>query len=344
MKDTKSKDSHCWKKYGFHLRLVAISARLRSTKAVQRRDVLVLFALGVLLLFWYFFSVRSPNLYKNLSVGHGTGTTNEAMTSVLYHPARLDRSGSVIYDMLLAHAYAYQNNMTYGGACFADITNGILDSLLVHQSLVDAIGLPHVLHFSCPSNALGSISTIQWVERSTYSRFGTRIWTEEWLEHIRNTQSPPPPIRNSPRAQLVVHIRRGDVSLCDPETTDRYLPNSYYQKLIQEEQQLSTGDMEVTGYAEWNSTEGWKDDDFRSLIQTLRLDASPIEAWKVMMTADVLILSWSSFSIVPAIFNRHGRIVYTPFWIQPLPHWYMVDDDAVRNMKRAKLRLKHELC
>lgn len=293
-------------------------------------------ALGVILLSWYIYSIRSPNSYEDSSIN--------VMTSVLYHPARLDRSGSVIHDMLLAHAYAYRNNLTYGGACFTNSTADTPMSLPLHRNLIEAIGLSHVLRFTCPSNAVGSNATIFWMESPAYTRFGTRIWTREWLKYIRSLQSLPPPIRPSPRTQMVVHVRRGDVSLCDPETTDRYLPNAYYQHLIQEEHRLSTEDMEVTVYSEWNSTEGWKDNDFRSSILNLQLNASPVEAWEAMMTADVLILSWSSFSVVPAIFNRHGRIVYTPFWVQPLPHWYVVDDDAVRSMERAKLRLKHELC
>jgi hypothetical protein len=320
-------------KYGRRSLCFVTSFWWHSRKTLHRIVLLTVSALGVVLLSWYILSVSAPHSYVDQS---------STRMTVLYHPARLDRSGSVIHDMLLAHAYAYRNNLTYGGACF---TNSTPASLPLHRTLIEAIGLSQVLRFTCPSNEVSSNASILWVDSPVYTRFGTRIWAPEWLEYIRSLQSLPPPIRTStPRAQLVVHIRRGDVSLCDPGTIDRYLPNAYYQQLFQEEQRLSNEVAEVSVYSERNSTEGWEDDDFRSLIHNLHLDASPAEAWKAMMTADVLILSWSSFSIVPAIFNRHGRIVYTPFWVQPLPHWQVVDDDAVRSMQRAKLRLKHKLC
>lgn len=285
-------------------------------------------------------SMRPPESDVPLDVSEDPATTNEVVVSFLYHEAGVDRSGSIIFDMLMVHAYAYQNNWTYGGACFSDPTAEKMQYVPVHEALIEMMGLSHVLQFSCPSDA-ASIKSL-WVERSTYLSFGTRIWTSEWLEHIRSFQSPPPSaVNTSSRAQMVVHIRRGDVDLCNPDLEFRYLPNSHYQHLIQE---FSDKDMEVLVYSESKSTEPWKDDYFRSLIDHLYLDASVVEAWKAMITADVFIMSASGFSFVPALFNRRGLIVYSPFWEMPLPHWHVVDEDTMQHMRESKAQLEREIC
>jgi hypothetical protein len=87
------------------------------------------------------------------------------------------------------------------------------------------------------------------------------------------------------------------------------------------------------------------------------LDGSPVEAWRTMMQAQTLVLSTSSFSIVPALFaqgqshSNHtsmrtttATIIYTPCWIDPLPQWIRVDDETVRNMRRTSMRLQDQLC
>ena len=43
---------------------------------------------------------------------------------------------------------------------------------------------------------------------------------------------------------------------------------------------------------------------------------------------NVLILSKSSFSLVPALFNPN-TVVYTPFWHQPLANWTVVPQSLV---------------
>lgn len=266
--------------------------------------------------------------------------TQEAMPKsvpILYHLARTDRSGAVIHDMLLAHAYAYKNNLTYGGACSNNTTLPHFDE---HLIMIEALGLRHVLKFACPEHIMESHSDMRsgLTNRHLYTRFGTRSWTPKWVDLIRSLQHGfnANNIESEPRERkaVVVHIRRGDVSLCDPSTRDRYLPNEHYQSLLQK---YDSG-TDVTIFSESKSPESWND--FRRHGNyNLQLDRPPVEAWKAMMDADVLILSKSSFSIVPAVFNRRGVVVYTPFWVQPLGAWNVVDDDTCRASGRAVLRL-----
>jgi hypothetical protein len=259
--------------------------------------------------------------------------------TVLYHEARGDRSGATIHHMLLAHAYAFQNKYIYGGACFTDPGSGFY--VPDHETLIESLGLRSILKFACPTDK----EKIVWVDEPTYYSIGSRLFTTEWLEYIRKVQSLVVYTANSTspsRLQMVVYMRRGDIDLCSPFWSYRYLPNSYYQQLIQE---FVDDDMEVSVYSESQSTEAWKkDDEFGSLVDHWHLDAPLVDTWKAIMTADVMILSCSSFSFVPAMFNWNGRIIYTPFWEQPLPHWHVVDNDTMQRMEKTRAQLATELC
>jgi hypothetical protein len=312
-----------------------------------QRVLLALSFLVTLLIQWYNRSLPSVTEIATHSADPvnpeiapitSSNKTYHALPRVLFHSAGVDRSGSIIFDMLMVHAYAYQRNFTYGGACFSDPTPEDQQFLPEHEALIALLGLSHVLRFTCPS------PSGHWVDRNTVlaSPGGTRIWTPEWRAYIQSMRSPPSPPRHnaSSRPQMVVHMRRGDVDLCDPVVAFRYLPQAHYRQLIQE---FREKDMEVSVYSESNSTEPW-DDDFRSGVDHLYLDTPLVEAWRAMLTADVLILSTSGFSNVPAVFNLHGRVIYTPFWEQPLPHWHVVGNATMERLCDTKAQLAQELC
>ena len=349
-----------------------------------------------------------------------TPTTPITASTIVYHEMRTDRSGSVIYDMLLAHAYAYALNTsaataaagataTYGGACYYNHYNDMTPStstinqtlIHTHQKFIHALGLSHILHFvpcSTFTNATTTGTTPRTAaygdtendhhsnvlfiqDRHDYLRYGTtRLWTTEWLQYIRSQQqqqqqrlpshqlSASSAIRKKDPSKneinVVVHIRRDDVSLCDGNTFDRYIPNSYYQTLLERytDNKHTNTKYSVIIYSESNSTEPWSD--FDSMNYRLKLDESPIDVWYAIMNADIVILSWSSFSIIPAIFNHRipanegnvgsstgsGTIIYTPFWIKipittsSFENWIAMDQDSIRNMRRTKVRLRQEMC
>jgi len=270
---------------------------------------------------------------------------------LVFHEARPDRSGATVHDMLLAHAFAFQQNQTYGGACAAAGAQP-LEHLQDHLEMIEALGLGHVLRFACPDDydddkKSNKNDAAAWIDRHLYTRFGTRIWTPEWLEHIRGQQQRVDSFslkdnkkEHGSRRTFLAHVRRGDVDLCDPATRDRYLTNQHYRTLLDQYAAITNKGDEVIIFSEQKSTESW--DDFANY--NLQLDQPPALAWKAMMDADVLILSKSSFSIVPALFNRKGVVVYTPFWVEPLAHWTRVDDDTDRAERRAQIRLQHQLC
>ena len=225
-----------------------------------------------------------------------------------------------------------------------------------HQGMLHVLGLQHVLPFACPTISNGTSTAVDrdgTEERNSIvledlhtKRSAQRLWSAAWLDAIRSKAVSPTASSND----IVIHIRRGDVSVCDAATRERYLPNAHYLHLIEE---VLAGDRNTTSssvviYSEnttsatKNQEESWRD--FDSISPTFRFDTSPADAWRAMLQARVLILSKSSFSIIPALFNVHGTIVYTPFWVPPLPSWRVVDDATDRQAKRTNIRLQHTLC
>ena len=79
-------------------------------------------------------------------------------------------------------------------------------------------------------------------------------------------------------------------------------------------------------------------DDFLAQGYTLRLNTDLLEAWSEMITADVLIMSKSSFSFVPALLSQ-GSVVYYPMWHAPLPDFYRLE--CSRNVTVSEDHCRH---
>jgi hypothetical protein len=264
----------------------------------------------------------------------------------IFSNTRFDRSGSAIQDMLMAHAYAFREGATYGGAC------GPSDHLSQSQHLIDdALGLTLVLPFACPSE-----STDILVDRTKYyTSEDIRIWTPEWIHYI---QQQPQVLRVNNHSSvavpadhpltIVAHIRRGDLNPCCWE--GRYLPNSHYLTLIERYLQLhgqeeeKTNHINVIIFSESQSFESF--DDFRNKGYQVVLDGEPADAWKTMMRADVLILSKSSFSLVPAVLSaKEGRkVVYTKFNHLPLKGWDIVENALNLKSKKETRKMLKQQC
>jgi hypothetical protein len=55
------------------------------------------------------------------------------------------------------------------------------------------------------------------------------------------------------------------------------------------------------------------------------INRDPIETIRKMATADVLVISRSSFSYLAALLNRNGIIIYHDFWHSMLEDWVRAD-------------------
>jgi hypothetical protein len=277
------------------------------------------------------------------------GKTNKGV--YYYSKSRPDRSGAAIQDMLMCHAYAFARNATYGGAC-GEVTPYRKEQ----KYLLSTIGLTTILPFACPTQeSLMSNSSfiVDWTEY-LLTKEDTAIWTPQWLQNIRQhiRYYDPPSSQNNPNPPftIAVHIRRGDVDPCC--FSGRYLPNSHYLRLIEKYiNAASHTDVRVVIFSESKSFEPL--DVFSNKGYELILDGDVGEAWKTIMVADVIILSKSSFSYVPAALAFPGnndrnktRVVHTEFWHKPLPGWEMDDDmlHVKQQVRLEKKKMRDEQC
>jgi hypothetical protein len=248
------------------------------------------------------------------------------------------KSGAIIEEMLMCHAYAYHTNTTYGGSCGAPKTK-----IPVHKSLLGAIGLDEALPFQCPGDfPLDETIHRQVISREHYRKDDTRIWTPEYVDYLKSLVSYPP----KPQVfTIAVHVRRGDVTPCREANQgfDRYLPNLHFLNLIEQNYPKDQGNnnVRVVVFSQAKSFEPLEDFSKEGYEVSIGDDLN--EIWKTILTADVVILSRSDFSLIPAIVAQ-GKVVYTPFWHKPLRRWEQVDADTLAKTEAEMDRLKESRC
>ena len=173
--------------------------------------------------------------------------------------------------------------------------------------------------------------------------------------------------------RIAIHVRRGELFLIEQY---RMLPNSYYTstvlqiiKILSElsvefvcelyteapskKLTVAPGHYSINDKISQNtflSPEMNSLDDF-DVIPNLRkfVNGDPIEALEAMATADLLMMSRSSFSYVAAILNAEGIVIYHPFWHSPLPEWIVATENDISDATKllnqilsAKARLARQ--
>jgi hypothetical protein len=246
-------------------------------------------------------------------------------SSMFYSELRGDRSGSVLTDMLYAHAYAYHHNMRYGGAC-----PGKFEPKKDTEELIEAMGWTDVFHIACPIN-----NSVPVFKDDVYRRTHEYI-TPEWREQIQAMSPAIIATENEDGPfQIAVHVRRGDITPCHQLL--RYLPNSHYMTLIERYLPEDGRPAEVTIYSESDHLDKNRGfpavenfDVFREAGYIVKLDTDLPELWKALTTADVLIMSRSYFSFVPAIVNPNTIVMTEWFGFDPIPGWEQADAELVK--------------
>lgn len=241
----------------------------------------------------------------------------------LYSMLRKDRSGAALMDVLWAYSFCRRHNLSYAGTC------GTSKHVEAHQRALAALGWDRLfkIHGEKTCRRHNTMNPIVYREKNTAAF--TLPFRQHLIEHtfglVDNTFAT--------EYRIMAHIRRGDVHICSPNPTirKRYIPNRYYQFLMNETEREVMGNsttarnVTVTIYSEENSLETW--DTFRQQGYDLRLDGDDLAAiWKSMAGADALLLSKSSFSFVGALLNIRPRttVWYMPFKLHPLEEWRVV--------------------
>jgi hypothetical protein len=78
--------------------------------------------------------------------------------------------------------------------------------------------------------------------------------------------------------------------------------------------------------------------EFNVLANLVRYINEPaFDCLRKLATADILVMSRSSFSYLAGILNRNGVIMYHPFWHRPLSPWITVGPEG--QFDQAKFRM-----
>ncbi len=166
------------------------------------------------------------------------------------------------------------------------------------------------------------------------------------------------PARHGRPLRVALHVRRGEQIVLD---SDRMLPNGYYVGVarrvaatleslgleyeIELWSEVPTGDF-VAGPQHHGingrisepfavRAEMYGLEEFNALSNLVhRLNGRAIDCLEGLATADVLVMSRSSFSYVAAILNRDGAVMYHPFWHRGMSSWIEVEPDGAFDASR----------
>lgn len=243
------------------------------------------------------------------------------------------KSASVIEDMFMAHAHAFHSNAIYGGACRSDPNI----SVEKHEKVLDAIGLKESLKFACPTDYRDKQKKAT-IPEEFYHKVDTRAWTPAYVAYLKSLVRYP--VKRDDEYVIAVHVRRGKTTPCKSkvEGYNRYLPNVHYLNLIEK---YNKPGARVVIYAESESFEPLSE--FEEKGYEVERDTELATMWKTFLTADVLILSRSDLSMLPAVVTM-GTVVYTPFWHSKLREWDKVPKDIMETSDQANELLIAEKC
>lgn len=164
--------------------------------------------------------------------------------------------------------------------------------------------------------------------------------------------------------RVCIHLRRGDNL---PDSRRRWLPNRYYLRVCEEilgalqhhgapytvrlHSELPTRRYVLYPYSPglyFNLEQpvtidplDYALEDF-DVLPNLEMvfNAEPLDAFHDFATADVLILSASSFGYFGGMLNPHGVVVFAPFtWNAPLPDWLVADDQGNLNQDEVAVKI-----
>lgn len=174
----------------------------------------------------------------------------------------------------------------------------------------------------------------------------------------------PFPYRRSEVFRLAIHVRRGE---CVAVSKHWMLPNSYYVSCVLRFQDILRKlgipfvcelytEVPSKTFVVTPQHHGINEriaenmifhpamnhpEDFDAIPHLERfINVDPIESLRRMATADALIISHSSFSYLPAIFNPDRIVIYHPYWRGRMKDWLIADDSGVFPESRLVGRLE----
>jgi hypothetical protein len=247
------------------------------------------------------------------SISHRSLEAETSKPLVIYSHLRKDQSGWVIMDMLKAHSFAFERNVTYGGAC------GDSQHIEDIRNVLDLAGLDNVLPLKCPPTNTGDnelendglrhvLYHASLYEKGYQKRMGSHMWKKHIQQQLYFKDDNEVQTNNGKNTtKIVVHIRRRDVTPCCYPSW--YVPNAYFLAMIDKckkaiDQLQPKSDVQVDIFSQEDSFESWTP--FQRY--NLHLGGEVGQVWKAILNAHYFIGSKSEFSRVPAMFTR-ARVI-----------------------------------
>lgn len=288
---------------------------------------------------------QSPEAEKVTMVHQAKNDMPATKMKTYYTTARTDRAGAQILDLILLEAYSFRKKGRMGGACVhwidfdaAPVGAAAAFSARIaeRQRLLHALGLDRVLLTACPTQVDLDAGLAVAVDRLKYGKT-RKTFNAAWHAHLLSLTDFP---YDSARAanvplQVAVHVRRGDYDPCIPHLRKKYLPNEYYLRVLDEYLPTVCGPLascDVTIYTDGNYKKELLEDfvQFEARKYTVDYNSTTAEIWRSFVNADVLVISKSSFSLVPALLNRN-RVISPklPYKVDKihLAHWTFVPEN-----------------
>ena len=250
-------------------------------------------------------------------------------------------------DLLKLDSFAFKHNGVMGGACidlvdfnknsthWVKILAKFEERLAEKKLMLQVLGLQDAFPFACPTQQ--DLEANRAVVMTGGDYMDTpNLFTTKWHQNLqaRSTFYDHHPSRTpGDTLQIAVHVRRGDYDPCFRYTATKYLPNEYYLAALDEYlPRICTNagkTCNVTIYSDDTSYRRTREpaEDFAPFIDrnyTMDFTSTPQEVWRAFVQADALFVSRSSFSFVPAIFNRNQVVFphdYYELYSLDVPYW-----------------------
>jgi len=248
--------------------------------------------------------------------------TSNGLQKRAYSIARRDRCGAQISEELIVYGYCMRHGLEYVGA----VGDAHFDE---HHRLCKLLNLPLPVA-TLPAEYRDYLL----IEPEDYSEDNypdeNVLMDGRFRQHVRDLAAHLWIAPSSGPLEVALHLRRGDVRPTG-KWAGRYLPNAYFLGILHKLRDRA-GTLRATVYSQSNSAESF--DEFRALGCEVRLDTDTGQAWVDMMRADVLVMSQSAFSWIPALYNENF-VVYAPSWYCRLDPWVdSTDPDFERHVDR----------
>lgn len=246
--------------------------------------------------------------------------------SIIYYSGpRFDRSGATLHRMLVAKAWCTKRNLKYIG-CPISPDDNETRKLLKYLNIENTYCWWWISHDQEKKKDKSKYRQVPPIKLNTEEENFTPEVVNKITSNFNYTFNE---IYQKKFFTITIHIRRGDVSIRNggprPDR-NRYTYNKYYKDILQkalEELKNHSFHVVINICSESKTSESF--DEFKELKSNdcsvnMYLDTELQNVFNLMIHADIFIMAKSSFSFVPAIYNKRC-IVYEPFWHKKLNHW-----------------------